>query len=119
MCDKEVNKAVLYIERSMQHKFSMKEKQLLPGKDAAVFVGGKKLTSNLSREIRLEATRENAKKFLINECKWALEQFDEVDWDMLDATLEKKPDGYKMWLSKQDTRFCAARLQVSYILQRT
>ena len=33
---------------------------------------------------------------------------------MLDATLEKKPDGYKMWLSKQYTGFYGTRLQVSY-----
>ena len=54
VCDKEANKAV---ETSLQHNFSVKEKQLLPGKDAAVFVGGKKLTSNLSGAIRLEASR--------------------------------------------------------------
>ena len=44
-CDKEVNKAV---ERSIQHKLVAGGKQLLPGEDAAVFVGGKKLTSDLS-----------------------------------------------------------------------
>ena len=33
---------------------------------------------------------------------------------MLDATLEKKPDMYKTWLSKQHTGFCGTRLQVSY-----
>ena len=97
VCDKEANKAV---ERSIQHKFSVKEKQLLPGEDATVFVGGKNLTSDLSRAIRLEAGREKAREFLINECKWTSEQFDEIDWYMLGATLEKKPDGYKMWLSK-------------------
>ena len=53
-----------------------------------MFVGGKKLTSDLSRAIRLEASREKAKEFLINECKWSSEQFDEVDWDLLDPTLE-------------------------------
>ena len=61
VCDKEANKAV---ERSIQHKFSVKEKQLLPGEDAAVFVGGKKLTSDLSREIRLEAGREKSQRIL-------------------------------------------------------
>ena len=91
-CDKEANKAV---ERSIQHKFVTEGKQLLPGEDAAVFVGGKKLTSDLSRAVRLEASREKTKEFLINECKWSAEQFDEVDWD-LDATLHKKPDGYEM-----------------------
>ena len=64
VCDNEVNKAA---ERSIQHNFSMKEKQLLPGEDGAVFVGGKKLTSDLSGEIRLEASREKAKEVLINE----------------------------------------------------
>ena len=33
---------------------------------------------------------------------------------MLDATLEKKSDEYKIWLSKQHTGFCGTRLQVSY-----
>ena len=89
-CDKEANKAV---ERSIQHKFVTEGKQLLPGEDAAVFVGGKKLTSDLSRAVRLETSREKAKEFLINECKWSAEQFDEVDWGLLDATLDKKPDG--------------------------
>ena len=68
----------------------------MPGEDAAVSVGGKKLTSDLSRAVRLEASRGKAKEFLINECKWSSEQFDEVVWDLLDATLEKKPGGYKM-----------------------
>ena len=50
----------------------------------------------------------------MKECKWSEEQFEEVDWDMLDATLEKKPEMYKTWLSKQHTGFCGTRLQVSY-----
>ena len=87
VCDKEANKAV---ERHIHHRFLVEEKQPLPGGDAAVFVEGKKLTSDLSRAMRLEASREKAKKFLINECKWSSEQFDDVDWDLLDATLEKK-----------------------------
>ena len=37
-----------------------------------------------------------------------------MDWDILDATLEKKPDMYKTWLSKQHTGFCGTRQQVSY-----
>ena len=57
-CDKEANKAV---ERSMYQRFLVEEKQLLPSEDTVVFVGGKKLTSDLSRAIRLEASREKAK----------------------------------------------------------
>ena len=84
--DKEANKAV---ERSIKQKFLVEEKQLLPREDAAVFVGDKQLTSDLSRAIRLEASREKAKEFLINECKWSSEQFDEIDWHLLDTTLKK------------------------------
>ena len=86
VCDKEANKAV---ERSIYQRFLVEDEQLLPSEDAAVFDGSKKLTSGLSRAIRLEATREKAKEFLINECKWSSEQFDEVDWDLLDTALEK------------------------------
>ena len=53
-------------------------------------VRGKKLTSDLSKAIRFEAGREKAREFLAKECRWTKEQFEEVDWDMLDATLEKK-----------------------------
>ena len=58
MCDKEANIAV---ERSIL-KTVIEGKQLLPGEDAAVFIGDKKLTSDLSKAIRLETSREKAKK---------------------------------------------------------
>ena len=58
VCDKEANKAA---ERSIEQKFLVEEKQLLPREVAAAFVGGKKLTSDLSRAKRLEASREKAK----------------------------------------------------------
>ena len=70
VCDKEANKAV---ERSIEQKFLIEEKQLLPGEDAVVFVRGKKLTIDLSRAIRLETNREKAKEFLTSECKWSPE----------------------------------------------
>ena len=38
VCNNEANTAV---ERSIQHSFLVEEKHLLPGEDAAVFVGGK------------------------------------------------------------------------------
>ena len=74
----------------MKEKFLFEEKQFLPREDVTVFVGGKKLTSDLSRAIRLKASREKAKEFLINECKLSSDKFDEVDWDLLDATLGEK-----------------------------
>ena len=47
-------------------------------------------------------------------CTWSEEQFEEVDWDLLDAILSKKREGYKTWLSKQHTKFCGTTLQVAY-----
>ena len=61
ICDKEANKAV---ERSIEQNFLVEEKQLLPGEDAAVFVRGKRLTSDLSRAIRVEASREKSQRIL-------------------------------------------------------
>ena len=112
ICDGEAKRAVA---RSINLGFQSEGKQLLPGKDIAVFVRGKKLTSDLSKTIRFKVGREKAKDFLLKECKWSEEQFEQVDWAMLDSTLNNKPDGYKTWLSKQHTGFCRTRrLQVSY-----
>ena len=36
-----------------------------------------------------------------------------MDWERLHETLEKKPDMYKVWLSKQHSNFCGTRLQVA------
>ena len=47
--------------------------QLLPGEHAVVFVRGKKFTNDLSKAIWLEASREKAKEFLVNKCKWPAE----------------------------------------------
>ena len=62
ICDREANKAVF---ESIECAFHQEGKQLLPGEDVAVFVRGKKLTSDLSKAIRFEAGREKAKEFLI------------------------------------------------------
>ena len=111
VCDKEANKAV---ERSIQHKVSVKKVTVTWGRCSS-FCWGQKAHKRLEQGDKTRGKqRKKAKEFLINECKWTSEQFDEVDWNMLDVTLEKKPDGYKMWLSKQHTGVCGTRLQVSY-----
>ena len=73
VCDREANIAVA---RSIECAFQQEGKQLLPGEDVAIFVRGKKLTSDLSKAIRFEAGREKAKEFLVKECKWSEEQFE-------------------------------------------
>ena len=72
------------------------------------------MTSEFAKPIRFEVGRQQAKRFLINEEGWSEEQFEEVDWPRLDNTMEKKPDMYKLWLSKQHTGFCGTRVQVGY-----
>ena len=49
VCDSEAKRAVA---RSIRYMFKNDDKQLLPGEDVAVFVRGKKLTSDLSKTIR-------------------------------------------------------------------
>ena len=45
--------------------------------------------------------------------KWSSEQFKEVEWEWVDKALESKPDGYRLWLSKQHSNFCASRVQLA------
>ena len=58
-CDVETNRAVA---RSIECAFRQEGKQLLPGEDVAIFVRGKKLTSDLSKAIRFEAERGKNKR---------------------------------------------------------
>ena len=67
------------VARSTNCMFQNDDTQLLTGEDVAVFVRGKKLTSDLSKAIRFEVGRKQAKDFLMNEYKWTEEQFEEVD----------------------------------------
>ena len=67
----------------------------------AVFVNNKKLTGNLGNAIRYEVGKEKARDHLTLNENWSNKQFDEVGWDFLHNETKKKPDGYKMWLSKQ------------------
>ncbi len=87
---------------------------VLPREDVAVFIGGRKATSDFSKPIRYNIGKKEAKNYLCTEEGWTIEQFNEVDWDWLDASLESKPDMYKLWLSKQHTGFCGTRTQVAY-----
>ena len=75
------------------------------------------MPSNFDEEIRFDLSRRHAKEFMTTELAphklWSIEQFEEVDWWMLHKCLKGKPDGYKVWLSKQHTGFCGPRLQTA------
>jgi hypothetical protein len=42
---------------------------------------------------------------------WSPQQFEDVDWEHLHLCLQSKPDGFRTWLTKQHSNFCATRTQ--------
>ncbi len=45
---------------------------------------------------------------------WTNKKFDEVDWEHLELAMKTKPDMYKIWRLKQNSRFCGTRVQVEF-----
>ena len=109
MCD---NLAKSAVHRSMRLDAARDPDYLLPREGAALFASGFKQTSDPARAIRYAVGKSEARAFLVGEQKWTQEQFDEVAWDWLDATLHDKPDMFRLWLTKQHSNFCASRVQV-------
>ena len=109
MCD---NLAKTAVHRSMRIDAPRDPSYLLPREDAALFVDGFKQTSDPAKSIRYARGKAEARDFLIGTKKWSSEKFDEVAWEWLDATLDNKPDMFRIWLTKQHTNFCASRVQV-------
>ena len=89
-------------------------KQLLPGENAVVLDMGRKVTGDISDVVRYAKGLEDVRIFLVEKRKWYVEQCDQVDWRNLHKTLKNKPDGYRTWLSKQHSDFCATRMMVGY-----
>ena len=57
---------------------------------------------------------EEARRFLTEEEGWTNSQFNEVDWYGLHLTLGGKTEGFKKWLSKQNSGFCGTRVMVGH-----
>ena len=110
ICD---NLAKTAVSRSIRFGPRDRGKQLLPREQAAVFVGGSKQTTDFADAVRLEISQDEAKQFLINERDWTPSQFDQVDWGRLHNTLQSKPQGYRLWLSKQHSNFTGSRVQTA------
>ncbi len=85
--------------------------QLLPHETISILVSLMKQTSDLAPQIRFACGKHAAKKFLTSEMGWSPAQFDKVDWENLHSCLQSKPDGFRTWLSKQHSNFCATRTQ--------
>ena len=88
--------------------------QLLPREDAAFIVDGIKVTGDIGEAIRFAEGMEEAREFFVGREKWSHEKFDEVDWKILNNTLNGKNKGFKIWLMKQHSGFCGTRVQVGY-----
>lgn len=73
--------------------------QLLPRE-----VKGNKVTNDISQQIRFHASKEAARKFFTarKTKQWTVECFDKIDWDHLELALKNKPEGYRVWRSKQN-----------------
>ena len=123
-CDSLAKSAVL---RSMQGGTPVdRGQQLLPMEKAAVFVNGKKLTTDVSKEVRFHLGYEEARIFYtspvilrgsvnIGGLGWSQARFAQVDWQIIDQVLASKPDMYGVWLCKQVTGTCATRSNMSRI----
>ena len=64
--------------------------------------------------VRFARGKEEARAYLVGKKKWSNENFDKVDWKMLDMCLQGKSQGFNIWLSKQCSGFCGTRVQVGY-----
>jgi hypothetical protein len=88
-------------------------KQILPRERAAIFLSNAKQTCDISKPMRYILGRRDAKEYYVKVMKWTSEQFEAVDWNSLNDTLDKKKNMYSLWLAKQASGFCGSRLMVS------
>lgn len=86
--------------------------QLLPHENIAVYVDTFKQTTDPAAAIRYSCGRTQARRFLTSEMGWSHHQFEAVDWDNLNGCLQSKPEGFRTWLAKQHSNFCATGLQM-------
>ena len=112
-CDSLAKRAV--VRAIKQYSADLKEDrglQLLPAERSAIFVCREKLTSDLAPDIRYNTSMDSAKLFLCTKRGWTDRQLEEVDWKHLNLCLKGKSPGYRIWLSKQHSDFCATRVQI-------
>ena len=102
------------IDRSLSPHNPPRPSQLLPQEGAAVIIGGIKATTDISRRARYTLCRVEAECFYVQELDWPTTQFDLVEWDVFHATLDSKPQMYKIWLAKQASGFCPTQAMVSH-----
>ena len=100
--------------------------QLLPREQAALVVGGNKLTTDTAKALRYSLGLVNAMKFFTRPTRiingtnkgglgWSPTHFNIVDWHTLELVLASKPAMYGVWLAKQTIGVCATRRNITRI----
>lgn len=112
MCDELAKRAAEDAINTNGKRHHPSEPTLLPHEHIAVYVNNYKQTTDPAESIRYSRSKQLARIFLTTEIGWSTQQFDLVDWDSLHKCLRSKPDGFKTWLAKQHSNFCATRLQM-------
>ena len=82
------------------------ERQTLPLESARVFIAGQKQTTDLARALRFHVGRARAKQFYADEDIMSEDEFEEVSWEDLGNTIQRKPKMYQLWLGKQGSGYC-------------
>ena len=111
-CDTMAKSAATQATRTIQSGTSHLNTSLLPLEQCAIFINKSKLPSDISHPLWFECSRLKAKNFLCTQRGWSTTQFDEVDWQSLDVALSSKTTGFRIWLAKQHSNFCATRVQL-------
>jgi hypothetical protein len=111
ICDTLAKEALLLAIISGYHD---RPTQILLREDVALVIWGNKVTGDISTPLRFHASKELARNYLrtCTRDKWPNECFEEVDWEHLELALKNKPGMYKVWQSKQTSRFCGTRVRV-------
>jgi len=111
VCDTLAKKSITTAIREGYHN---RPTQMLPREDVALIINGNKVTNDISQPLRFHESKTSARRFHTNKKtkRWTEECFDEIDWEHLDLALKNKPEGYKVWRSKQNSGFCGTRVQV-------
>ena len=111
-CDTLAKQAVSRASKSHQQGETLPITNLLPLEQCAIFICDKKLPSDITPTLRFECSKIKAREFLCTKRGWSTSQFDQVDWVALDDALSTKTTGFKIWLAKQHSNFCASRVQM-------
>ena len=111
-CDSLAKHAVSTATKCWQTGTHLPDTNLLPLEHCALYANNNKLSSDILHPLRFECSKIKAKEFLCTQRGWTMDQFDSVDWDSIDDALSKKTTGFKIWLAKQHSNFCATRSQL-------